>query len=68
LHRVAVINNIPVCARSWCHGSIAKRMKYLHDLAAHPSHTSRFDRFMGKLYAGLVLALVACGAWVFVAG
>ncbi|MDQ3439007.1 MAG: M48 family metallopeptidase, partial [Planctomycetota bacterium] len=68
LHRVAVINNIPVAARSWCHGSIAKRMKYLHDLASDPSRTTRFDRFMGKLYFAMVLALVMCGAWVFVAG
>ncbi|HEV2295974.1 MAG TPA: M48 family metallopeptidase [Tepidisphaeraceae bacterium] len=68
LHRVAVINNIPVAARSWCHGSIARRMKYLEHLAADPSHTTRFDRFMGKLYAAMVIALVACGAWVFVAG
>jgi hypothetical protein len=67
LHRVAVINNIPVAARSWCHGSIAKRMKYLHELAADPSHTTRFDRFMSKLYVALVLALVVSGAWVFVA-
>jgi STE24 endopeptidase len=67
LYRVAVINNIPVAARSWCHGSIAKRMKYLHDLAADPSHTTRFDRFMSKLYVALVLALVISGAWVFVA-
>src|SRR5688572_21179158 len=68
LHRVAVINNIPVAARSWCHGSIAKRMKYLHDLAADPAHTTRFDRFMSKLYVGMLLALLMCGAWVFVAG
>jgi STE24 endopeptidase len=67
LHRVAVINNIPVAARSWCHGSIAKRMKYLEDLSADPSHTTRFDRFMGKLYVALVLALVVCGAWAVVA-
>ena len=67
LHRVAVINNIPVAARSWCHGSIAKRMKYLHELSADPSHTTRFDRFMGKLYVALVLALVVCGAWAAVA-
>jgi STE24 endopeptidase len=67
LHRVAVINNIPVAARSWCHGSIAKRMKYLEDLSADPSHTTRFDRFMGKLYATLVFALVVCGAWAVVA-
>jgi len=67
LQRVAVINNIPVAARSWCHGSIAKRMTYLQDLAADPARTMRFDRFMSKLYVAMVLALVACGAWAFAA-
>jgi len=62
-----VINNIPVAARSWCHGSIAKRMKYLEHLSADPLHTTRFDRFMSKLYVALVLALVVCGAWAMVA-
>lgn len=65
LQRVAAINNIPVASRSWCHGSIATRMQYLQDLASNPAHTRRFDAFMAKLYAGMVLALVACCAWVF---
>lgn len=61
LHRVALINNIPVAARSWCHGSIAKRMGYLEELAADPARTGAFDRFMMRLYATLLLALAACG-------
>jgi STE24 endopeptidase len=64
LHRVAMINNIPIAARSWCHGSIAKRMNYLRHLSADPSRTSEFDRFMLKLYIGLLVLLVACGGLV----
>jgi STE24 endopeptidase len=68
LHRVAMVNNIPVAARSWCHGSIHKRMQYLHHLSADPAHTARFDRFMTCLYALLLAALVAGGAFLVVAG
>lgn len=64
LHRVAIVNNIPVAARSWCHGSIATRMKYLQSLSTDPSHTERFDRFMLFLYGSLVFALFAGGAFV----
>jgi STE24 endopeptidase len=59
LHRVAMVNNIPVKARSWCHGSIANRMQYLHDLSADPTRTKRFDRLMLFLYAAMVFALFA---------
>jgi STE24 endopeptidase len=64
LHRVAIVNNIPVGARSWCHGSIATRMKYLQSLSADPSHTERFDRFMLFLYGSLLFALFAGSAFV----
>ncbi len=63
LARVAAINNIPVAARSWCHGSIRKRMDYLEALGADPAHTPRFDRAMRWLYAALVLALAATLGW-----
>ena len=65
LHRVAIVNNIPVAARSWCHGSIATRMKYLSDLSADPAHTERFDRFMLFLYGALVFALFAGAAFCY---
>ncbi|HWB54278.1 MAG TPA: M48 family metallopeptidase [Tepidisphaeraceae bacterium] len=58
LHRVAVVNNIPIAARSWCHGSIEKRMRFLHRLAEHPDRTAEFDRVMRWLYLVLVFALV----------
>jgi STE24 endopeptidase len=65
LHRVAVINNIPVAARSWCHGSLASRMRYLMELSGDPHRTGRFDRTMRRLYAVLGGALVLSGAYVF---
>jgi STE24 endopeptidase len=63
LHRVAMVNNIPVRARSWCHGSIANRMQYLHDLSTDPTRTKRFDRFMFFLYGGMLFALFAGAAF-----
>jgi hypothetical protein len=60
---VAMVNNIPVRARSWCHGSIANRMQYLHDLSTDPTRTKRFDRFMFFLYGGMLFALFAGAAF-----
>jgi Zn-dependent protease with chaperone function len=68
LHRVAVINHIPVTARNWSHGSIAQRMRALHEMSADPAHTGRFDRFMTRLYAGLIVCLCTCGVWAAVLG
>lgn len=59
LHRVAVVNNIPIATRSWCHGSIEKRMRYVRKLAEQPEHTESFDRVMLRLYAILIVALIA---------
>lgn len=63
LHRVAVINGIPVAARSWCHGSIAKRMNYLLALADEPARTREFDRVMGRLRLALIGIVIVSGAW-----
>jgi STE24 endopeptidase len=59
LHRVAVVNNIPVATRSWCHGSIEKRMRYVRQLAEQPERTARFDKVMLRLYAIIIAALIA---------
>jgi len=64
LHRVAVVNNIPVRANNFSHGSIAQRMMYLRRLSTDPANTQRFDRFMKTVYRGLVAALVISMAWV----
>ena len=61
LHRVASINNIPVGARNLSHGSIASRMKYLHELSGDPRRTSRFDHFMLGLYATMLGMLIGLG-------
>jgi STE24 endopeptidase len=63
LERVAAVNNIPIAARSWCHGSIAKRIRFLEFLARDGERTAEFDRFMRKLYLTLGLGLVAFGVW-----
>jgi hypothetical protein len=65
LNRVAQINNIPVAAHEWLHGSIQHRMRYLHELSAHASRTWSFDRTMRRLYWGLVVALVGLTVWCY---
>jgi Zn-dependent protease with chaperone function len=66
LHRVAVINNIPIRARNFSHGSISQRVAYLRQLAASPTCTARFDRLMTSLFAGLAAALLVCVGWLVV--
>jgi Zn-dependent protease with chaperone function len=66
LEKVAHVNNIPIMARSWCHGSIAKRMQFLVDVSADPARTARFDRFMSRLYLSLTASLCIFGAWTMV--
>lgn len=64
LHKVALINGMPVAGtvwRNWCHGSIARRMDYLHQISSDPDRTRRFDRFMLMLYALLIGTLVLGG-------
>ncbi len=38
-------------------------MRYLHELSADAGRTHRFDLTMRRLYWGLIVALVALGAW-----
>jgi STE24 endopeptidase len=63
LERVAVVNNIPIAARSWCHGSIAKRMRFLENLSGDPARTRRFDRFMYRFYVALIVLLCIFAGW-----
>ncbi|HMB95243.1 MAG TPA: M48 family metallopeptidase [Tepidisphaeraceae bacterium] len=67
LYRVAIINNIPISARNFTHGSIVDRMNYVQTLSADPTRTLRFDRSMSMLYAMMIFILLACAAWVIVA-
>jgi STE24 endopeptidase len=67
LERVAAVNNIPIAARSWCHGSIAKRMRFLEFLSRDSKRTVQFDRFMHWLYLILFVSLLAFGVWTMFA-
>ena len=67
LHRVAVVNNTPLRARDWFHPSVANRLQYLEDLSTDPARTGDFDRVMSRLYIILLIALLLCGAFVWVA-
>jgi STE24 endopeptidase len=67
LERVAAVNNIPVAARSWCHGSISKRMRFLEFLSRDSRRTAQFDRFMQWLYLVLIVSLLAFGVWTMLA-
>jgi len=67
LERVANVNNIPIAARSWCHGSIAKRMRFLQALSENPARTGDFDRSMSRLYMALVLGLCVFAGWTMLA-
>ena len=42
------------------------RMRALMHMSADPSHTHRFDRFMSRLYMGLIAALLLSGATAWV--
>lgn len=59
LHQAAHINHIPVSARSFRHGSIARRVEFVRRLAAEPTLTFKFDRSMRVLYWTLIVLLAA---------
>jgi STE24 endopeptidase len=58
LTRVAYLNNIPLHARNWTHGSIAHRIHALFDLAQYPHRLLAFNRLMLAIRA-LILTLGA---------
>ena len=63
LHRVAIINGIPIASRTLSHGSIAGRIDYLHRLSVEPIRTRQFDRMMTSIYFLVIALLVGCGIW-----
>jgi Zn-dependent protease with chaperone function len=62
LERVAIVNNIPISARNWTHGSIQSRMRYIKRLGRDPQVAERFDRTGRRVFAGLVLLTIVCAA------
>lgn len=66
LHRVAVINNIPIGARNLTHGSILTRMNVLREMSQRPESTESFDRAMRWIRLGILFWLaVAVGLTVW---
>ncbi len=66
LQRVAQVNNIPIHAHEWLHGSIGKRIRYLQELSAHPNCTGRFDKHMRRIYWGISAVIVMLITWILV--
>lgn len=62
LHRVALLNGIPIHEPSWRHSSIASRMRFLGSLAGDPPRARRFQRTLflvqWSLAVGAVLASI----------
>jgi len=67
LHRVAIVNNIPIQARDYFHGSIASRMQFLQQLSENPRQCRAFDRAMLLIYGTMLVALAMCGAAAWMA-
>jgi STE24 endopeptidase len=63
LERTAAVNNLPVEARNWSHGSIAGRMDFLSELGRDRSATARFDQFMRRLCLALLGFLAVAAVW-----
>lgn len=68
LERVAWINNLPLSAGSFTHGSFYDRITAIHRLAKTPGLTSRFDSAMLTLRIGLIALVVASALTIFTIG
>jgi Zn-dependent protease with chaperone function len=63
LHRIAVINNIPIRANEWLHGSIAWRIAFLMRIAEAEQHTDKYDRLMRRIYCSIIGLILLFGTW-----
>ncbi len=61
LLRVAVVNNIPIAARNWTHGSIASRIDYIRNFGRDPRVAEQFDRSSRNIFVLLGVVVVLCG-------
>jgi len=62
LRRVAYVNNMPLEAWTFTHGSIAGRIRSVESLAADPTLTPRFDVSMRRTRAVVVVIMLAAAA------
>ena len=58
LRAVAALNGIDPAARSWRHGSIARRVAFLEKLENHPEAERRFQSGVNRLRVALAVLLV----------
>ncbi len=63
LQRVAELNHSATTRRSWRHGSIASRQKYLTSLIGQPLTRAGVDRTMNTLKLATALILAGIAAW-----
>ena len=61
---MAIVNNIPINARNWTHGSIQARMRYIKRLGRDPQVAARFDRTGRRVFIGLICITLVCAAVV----
>jgi len=68
LYRIAVLNGIPVEARSWRHSSIANRMRLLQEYSHNPTTTLRLERAVIFIKILLLFGTVVglgIGLWLY---
>lgn len=55
LHSIAVLNGIPIEARSWRHSSIGNRIRLLREYALHPEAVARLGRAVVTIKTALII-------------
>jgi len=68
LHRIAVLNGIPVEARSWRHSSIANRMQLLKQYGYDPAAVGQLERSVFAIKLVLVIGTLvglAIAVWLY---
>lgn len=68
LHRIAVLNGIPIEARSWRHSSIGNRMRLLQTYARDPLASSQLEKAVAIIKVVLLLGTIAglaIGLWLY---
>ncbi|MBL8879591.1 MAG: M48 family metalloprotease [Phycisphaerales bacterium] len=63
LNEVAQLNGIPAETRSWRHSSIASRARFVEKLASDPRATARFERRVGRIKLGILVAAAGSALW-----
>lgn len=63
LQHIAALNNVPVKAGEWLHGSIAWRMNFLIHISDDPHRTLKFDIAMRRLGRWIIVVLIAMAVW-----